>query len=143
RSKEQILLTRHMVQSQQMWDRLHHLLFAFIAGCFLTGCVLLFLLRNYILQSRQWHDLRKAREIEERERESHSLFDSMPQLAFTALPNGYVNFFNAEVYAYTGLSYDELKGNGWSKVLDAAQLDAVKKRRDYSLRTGTRFETTL
>ena len=38
------------------------------------------------------------------------LFDAMPQLGWTAQPDGYVDYYNPGWYDYSGTTYDEMKG---------------------------------
>lgn len=68
------------------------------------------------------------------------LFDLMPQLGWTARPDGYVDFFNAGWYAYTGTNYDQMHNRGWEIVPDPAYLPEIKSRWQQSLETGTPFE---
>ncbi len=44
--------------------------------------------------------------VEESERELRQLADSMPQIVWTAQPDGYIDYFNNRWYEYTGLSRD-------------------------------------
>jgi two-component system CheB/CheR fusion protein len=44
------------------------------------------------------------------------ILDAMPQLVWTTLPNGDVDFFNQQVFNYTRLSYEQLKSWGWSAI---------------------------
>jgi PAS domain S-box-containing protein len=68
------------------------------------------------------------------------LFDTMPQLGWTARPDGFVDFYNKGWYEYTGLTSEELQGWGWQKVHDPAYLPLVKESWEKSIATGTVFE---
>ncbi len=41
------------------------------------------------------------------------LLDNLPQLAWTALPNGWIDYFNKRWYAYTGQAPEEAEHLGW------------------------------
>lgn len=69
-----------------------------------------------------------------------ALFDSMPQLGWTARPDGFIEFYNAGWYEYTGTTFEEMQGWGWRTVHDPDLLDAVIARWQHSLDTGTPFE---
>ncbi len=68
------------------------------------------------------------------------LFDLMPQLGFTARPDGYIDFYNLGWYEYTGTTYEEMQGWGWDKVHDLKYLPEVVRRWKLSLETFTAFE---
>lgn len=61
--------------------------------------------------------LRKAaetqRRIEEVEREFHALAETMPQIFWAALPDGWNIYFNPQWCEYTGLSLEQSYGDGW------------------------------
>lgn len=69
-----------------------------------------------------------------------SLFDAMPQLGWTARPDGYIDFYNRGWYEYTGTTFEEMQGWGWEKVHDPEMLPKVVERWRYSIETGTPFE---
>lgn len=74
------------------------------------------------------------------ESQFRALFDFMPQLGWTALPDGFIDFYNRRWYEYTGTTYEEMKGWGWKSVHDPALLPAVTERWQHALATGTPFE---
>ena len=69
-----------------------------------------------------------------------SLFDLMPQLGWTARPDGHIDFYNRGWYDYTGTTFEEMQGWGWVKVHDPEMLPIVVERWRHSLETGTPFE---
>lgn len=70
----------------------------------------------------------------------HTLFDLMPQLGWTARPDGFIDFYNRGWYEYTGTTWDEMQGWGWEKVHDPDMLPRVIERWRHSLETGESFE---
>ena len=87
-------------------------------------------------------DITRQRELErvDSERQFHVFFDAMPQLGWTARPNGFIDYYNLGWYAFTGKTYDEMQGWGWASVHDPALLPLVIERWTHALRTGTQFE---
>jgi PAS domain S-box-containing protein len=71
------------------------------------------------------------------------LFDEMPQLGWTARPDGYIDFYNRGWYEYTGTTFEEMEGWGWQSVHDPALLDTARERWEASMATGTDFEMEL
>lgn len=55
----------------------------------------------------------KVRAADQRLRQ---LADAIPQLAWIALPDGYMEWYNKRWYEYTGTTLEEMKGWGWRKV---------------------------
>ena len=79
----------------------------------------------------------QRRESEERYRQ---LADSMPQIVWTAHPEGGSTYLNARWTEYTGLSVEESLETGWRAVLhpdDRERMSAVWRR---SLETGEQFD---
>src|SRR3954470_6611587 len=67
-------------------------------------------------------DITVRKEMEERLKASeahfHQLADAMPQIAFTARPDGYVDYFNKQWFDYSGFSEEQTyKRDGWAEIL--------------------------
>jgi len=62
-----------------------------------------------------------------------SLFDLMPQLGWTADPDGYIDFYNKRWYEYTGTTYEEQQGFGWESCHDPAILPSVRQWYDNAI----------
>ena len=69
-----------------------------------------------------------------------ALGENLPELAWSALPDGYIDFYNHRWYAYTGMTFEQMEGWGWKAVHDPGMLDEVTRRWMLSLTTGERFE---
>lgn len=69
-----------------------------------------------------------------------SLFDLMPQLGWTALPDGFIDWYNKGWYEYTGTNRESLRGWGWESALDPELLPAVVQGWKRSIATGEPFE---
>jgi PAS domain S-box-containing protein len=68
-----------------------------------------------------------------------ALFDVMPQIGWSARPDGYRDFYNRCWYSYTGTNYEQMCGWGWKTIHDPAVLPSVEKEWEKALRQGTSF----
>ena len=88
--------------------------------------------------------LAEAARLSLERQEADALFravvDHIPELAWSALPDGYIDFYNHRWYAYTGTTLEQMQGWGWKVVHDPAMLDEVTSRWTWSLTNGERFE---
>lgn len=64
----------------------------------------------------------------------------MPQMVWVTLPNGDHVFYNKGWYEYTGLSYEETKGEGWNNVLHPDDRERARKIWRHSLETGENYQ---
>lgn len=80
------------------------------------------------------------RRAETSEQELKTFIDNLPGLAWTARPDGHIDFYNRRWYEYTGTTFEQMQGWGWEKVHDPAILPAVVERWRRSLRTGEPFQ---
>jgi PAS domain S-box-containing protein len=74
------------------------------------------------------------------EQQLRLLVDGLPELAWTARPDGFIDFYNARWYEYTGTTFEQMQGWGWRTVHDPALLESVTERWTHSLATGEPFE---
>ena len=77
------------------------------------------------------------------ERQFRLLADTMPTLAWTAQADGYIDWYNARWYEYTGTTPDDMRGWGWQVVHDPAVLPAVLREWQAAISAGRRFEMTF
>ena len=68
------------------------------------------------------------------------MIEWMPQLAWWAKPDGFIDYYNPRWYAYTGTTEADMEGWGWQSVHDAALLPRVLERWRHSIATGAPFE---
>ena len=80
------------------------------------------------------------RELEEAQRLFKSVVDNLPELAWTARPDGTIDFYNQRWYEYTGTTAELMATQGWRGVLDPEVLAAVEAKWTSSLATGAAFE---
>jgi two-component system sensor histidine kinase/response regulator len=85
-----------------------------------------------------------TRQTESRLRESVSryafLADAMPEIVWTAKPDGSVDYFNRRWLQYTGLTLEESCNWGWKIVLHPDDLQRSLDRWNESLKTGATYE---
>jgi len=67
------------------------------------------------------------------------LLESIPQMAWTALPNGYRNYFNQQWYDYTGQTFEEAKGDGWKATQHPDDLSATNEEYNKLIKGETYF----
>ena len=81
-------------------------------------------------------------QIKERDEERFKLIcDTMPQLVWTATPDGLVDFWNTRFYTYTGLSPENSLGKSWVNAFHPDDLPEANRRWRHSLETGESYMT--
>jgi PAS domain S-box-containing protein len=93
--------------------------------------------------SRVYESMQRAR-VEKTLRESEAQFrqlaDAMPQIVFSATPDGHVDYFNRQWYEYTGLKEGETGIESWRRVHTPEGLARVMQAWPEALRTGHVYE---
>lgn len=79
-------------------------------------------------------------EIRRGEQRFRLFADSVPVAAWTASPDGEVQFFNSRWYEYTGHRPDESLGSAWASVLHPDDFARTLEQWTRSLRTGQDYE---
>ncbi len=77
------------------------------------------------------------RQSEERLR---ALADSIPQLSWTAQPDGAITWYNRRWYEFTGTTAEQMEGSGWQSVHDPATLPEVLRRWREAIAAGTALD---
>jgi PAS domain S-box-containing protein len=65
--------------------------------------------------------------------------ESMPQKIFTARPNGDVDYFNPQWTEFTGLSFEEIRGWGWTQFIHPDDVEENVRHWQHSIETGEPF----
>ena len=95
-------------------------------------------------QLRRQDELLRERELAQAMRESEvryrALADAMPQIVWTARPDGKATYYNRRWFEYTGLDPGPPQGDEWIYVIHPDDLGATLERRRETLETGEAFE---
>lgn len=83
------------------------------------------------------------RAIAAREEEVRTLADAIPTLAWTAREDGYIDWYNARWYEYSGTTPQQMEGWGWQSVHHPDTLPAVLEEWRGAIASGTVFEMTF
>jgi PAS domain S-box-containing protein len=79
---------------------------------------------------------RVAEQLAESEQRFRLLADSMPQMVWSTLPDGYHDYYNARWYEYTGVPDGSTDGEGWSGMFHPDDQDRARDLWQHSLETG-------
>jgi PAS domain S-box-containing protein len=74
------------------------------------------------------------------ERQFRELVENLPELAWTAQPDGSIDYYNRRWYEYTGTAFDAVQGWKWTTLVDPEKLSTVMQQWRNSLDSGTPFE---
>lgn len=66
--------------------------------------------------------------------------DAMPQIVWTAKPNGMLDYYNQQMVEYSGKSIDYLLGTGWEELLHPDDQNTTLEIWGNAVRFGTAFE---
>jgi PAS domain S-box-containing protein len=95
-------------------------------------------------QLREQAELLHRQELAALERASEEryrqLADAMPQIIWTAEPNGGATYFNRRWFEYTGMTEEEAGPAAWTRVVHPDDLPAAVARREQTLERGDPFE---
>jgi PAS domain S-box-containing protein len=106
-----------------------------------TARELLVRVASSLTQVRASHELsRLLAKAEASERQFRELVENLPDLAWTARPDGFLDYYNRRWYEYTGTTPEMMEGWGWKSVHDPDKIDAVLERWQRSIQTGEPFE---
>jgi diguanylate cyclase (GGDEF)-like protein/PAS domain S-box-containing protein len=76
----------------------------------------------------------------ERESYFHTMADAIPEIIWTADPNGDDDFFNCRCFEYTGLTLDQMRRSGWAQIVHPDDLEDCWSKWRNALRVGAPYE---
>jgi PAS domain S-box-containing protein len=85
----------------------------------------------------------RIHQVRRQERQLRDVIETIPTFAWTALPDGSVDFVNRHWREYTGLSTENTVGSGWQHAVHVQDLERYIERWHASLATGRLFETEV
>ena len=97
-----------------------------------------------LVASRCWESIertRVTRELQEREQRHRFLAESIPQMVWTAKPDGTLNYVNEQVTRYFGTDSATVLGEGWLDWVHPEDRERTAERWKQSISTGQRYET--
>jgi PAS domain S-box-containing protein len=68
------------------------------------------------------------------------LADAMPQIVWTARPDGYLDYYNRRWFEYTGMTLEQTQGWGWQPVLHPEDVEVSLRRWATAVETGEAYE---
>src|SRR6185295_233985 len=83
----------------------------------------------------------RTRQLQREFRKLRDVIETIPVMAWTALPDGSNEFVNKRWAEYTGLSPEETAGSGWTAAVHADDLQPFREKWRASLATGELFES--
>jgi PAS domain S-box-containing protein len=91
-------------------------------------------------------DITRRKEAEAAAREAgerfHFVAEAMAQKIFTAKPDGEIDYFNRQWMEFTGLSFEQIKGWGWTQFIHPDDIEENFRVWRHSLATGEPFQFT-
>ena len=91
-----------------------------------------------VLAKQQAEEL--SRRLRESDAQFHLLAETIPQLAWSARPDGTVDWYNQRWYDYTGTTFDDMQSWGRQVIHDPERMDDVQARWRASVEAGEPFE---
>ena len=85
----------------------------------------------------QRFDLNASRE---RELYFHTIAEAVPEIIWTATPDGQDDYFNQRCFDFTGSTLEEMRGMGWKAVVHPDDLNSCTSRWQNALRVGEPYE---
>jgi len=76
----------------------------------------------------------------ERELYFHTMAEAVPEIIWTATPDGEDDYFNQKCFDYTGMSLEEMRGLGWKAVVHPDDVEDCFSKWQNALRTGEAYD---
>jgi len=88
---------------------------------------------------------RKKSELQQRQsiERFRTVADAMPQMVWTARPDGFVDYYNQQWLDYTGLTLEETQGWGWKQTQHPQDVQSTIDKWEISIATGEVFENEM
>ena len=85
----------------------------------------------------------RVRQLRQQEKKLRNVIETIPTFAWTAQPDGSVDFANRNWQEYAGLSTEKTVGSGWETAVHPADLKRHKDRARASVATGEPLESEV
>jgi diguanylate cyclase (GGDEF)-like protein/PAS domain S-box-containing protein len=70
----------------------------------------------------------------------HTMAEAVPEIIWTASPEGWDDYFNQKCFDYTGLGLEQLQGAGWTVIVHPDDLGVCGAKWESALRTGEAYD---
>jgi diguanylate cyclase (GGDEF)-like protein/PAS domain S-box-containing protein len=88
-----------------------------------------------------WTALHKGLNMaRERELYFQTMAEAVPEIIWTADPDGADDYFNQKCFDYTGMTLDQMRGSAWKEIVHPDDLDEVFSKWQNALRTGESYD---
>ncbi len=86
--------------------------------------------------------LQKGKLDTAREREVYfqAMAEALPDIIWTARPDGNEDFFNQRCFDYTGMTFDQLKDSGWASIVHPDDREMCAERWESARRSGSPYD---
>jgi PAS domain S-box-containing protein len=121
------------VLSASGWRTFEHAAWVVLAGVFLV-------ISSLRSQRDMWDKALKHASVEDGEKGFRQLADAMPQIVWSAGPDGGVDYYNRRWFDYTAMSLAETVGWGWQVVLHPDDLSRCLELWNRAVMTGGEYE---
>ena len=81
-----------------------------------------------------------AEQLAHSEAKFRAIADSMPQMVWSTLPDGYHDYYNARWYEFTGVPAGSTDGEGWAGMFHPDDQDRAWQKWRHSLETGEPYQ---
>ncbi|HBZ06391.1 MAG TPA: hypothetical protein DEP03_08405 [Massilia sp.] len=82
----------------------------------------------------------KQQAVEESEARFRLIADAMPQMVWSALPDGYHDYYNRQHYEFSGMPVGATIGQNWGSILHPDDLPRTTQAWEHSLATGEPYD---
>jgi PAS domain S-box-containing protein len=79
-------------------------------------------------------------QLRQREQSLRRLTETIPEMLWSAAPDGAIDYVNQYVLDYTGLSADQIRGKGWMRAVHAEDVGRMSAAWASSIATGCPYE---
>src|SRR5205085_2320400 len=85
-------------------------------------------------------ELRAASAVAESEQRYRDLADAMPQIVFSARPDGHLDYYNRRWYEFTGFERGQKGGDSWDAILHPDDVERCRDTWYAAVRSGEPYE---
>lgn len=93
------------------------------------------------------HDITESKRAEEKLRQSElslrQLTETIPEMLWSATPDGTIDYCNTRLLDYTGLKVDEVMVQGWTKLFHPEDVDHATRAWLFSVKSGTPYRVEV